>query len=1401
MSVSRTDLIIRRAQAQSKNERRKKADRSFGGRAKGAAAGVANEILDIVARGEYASASAAREALRGERNPLDLAKAYWSGLSAQSRITFTDIAREEFNLSTDPSFNAPDFLPDWLENLAENVSSPAGLVGFGLGIALDAFTYAGIGTLTRVGSIARLGKAGATVKRGQKIARQLEAIASRRGLDPDLVRSAFATAEEVPVADLMRRLGLPSFGETAAEQFKLGQRGVNIELPFGTQAIGEFKPGSVAVRPLAEMASAIHAGLRSMPAVRRTEDFFSNLGVDKDFLHGMAKGKQETRATLERIELELESIGKTMYSSGATDPNKQIRDVLEEVKLTETRADNLIDAAHPDDVLPGSAEFVLESAEIADQAGAAGQVGQAFRVGDIAVARQIGVNELIGPPGGPLASEVLSSRFMGLEISGDFDPSLYGDIARVVITRDLSPTAKLGKQFRLIGLSPEGVEQGYHLAKDFRQLLDESIAPMIAAAPESFSARAFNVADEFLDDWHAAHAGQSRGGNLLTERARLAAVADESVRAIMPSVVEYRDGVRKAIGEFAEAVRDAGGVLEGSVSHSFDRFERLYEELVPNPINMRSVTGKPFDSLSRQLTDAVPGGTRNGVFSALADMSDEMRLINNRTDYEQAFRSAHRFGDPAVQRFEKYDRRLTINSHLVSGRGPSIASADLNKKLKRKNRLGVYHQIPFDRFEKLPEDLRIVGARMEQLFEDVAKMEREAGIRLTTRPAYFPHMAMDKLDAYKILPSFGRQAITRKKLPFTRQRRIEDTISNINEEIGREYFIEDILSGAAFRILPSVKAASYNKLINRTLDRMGTRVRSVDEARELMQKFPELDIYMPNGRFNIFPEKVVRVGRQLAAEASPIASKYTQKKGRGLIQVDPSDVEEVLRVGGQEVHLLPASIADALNRANFFAQTPEGLSLIQKLLLGSRRIFVRMTLPLFPAWGSRNLQGNVWLAAVAGLTNPKRISDAFRINWKVSKHLRSGEGGRLRAIKEFGDQVLVSKETGERMNLWQLWRESMEEAVQNTGWGGAEELLELSSKMKREIKGGKKALFEKRPVSELIEFGFRVNSFHENVMRFALFIDRRLKGDPKSLAGKYVREAMYDLDELAPADAFIRDYAAAFWPWIRKNVPRHVFMAAERPRILATPAKMIQAIEASDDPDDEVLSQWMEDAFAVRLGQKKDGSGQWLYSVLRGSWPAADLQLLMEMGSPDTVMSMLNPWWRLPVELNDEVNRDFWTRRPVVQYPGQDERFAFVLMPVKAAHVLGAIRPLQWFDRFSREVAEEFRAEPAGGRGGFNVTLGEQVVRDLTGLHTFAVDFEQTNKFARRAKDRNISELRAAKRAAQREAKRLREQGDEGAAQRAIENARRIQEEIQRRKREPATTIPERRLFNNPANP
>lgn len=300
--------------------------------------------LDFIARSEYASASAFRTLLR--ETPEEAAEAATQGLLGKSKISYLDIAAEDFGLSTEPFFTIPNFrpVPDFVEHIARGVLTPAGVTGFALGMVLDPLSWVGVGLLTKSGRLAELrraatiakkpfpqvGKAGklvypqgSVIEEGSKLARELEAHFARTGEIP---------AELADAVALQSRAGHRALLQVTAPVIPF--------TPLRGQLIAKI-PGIGGGRPVFEAATALRNLItHRAPQVNRVLGYFSNFGIPAWTIDNFARASADENVRGFRAARRLEQVAKELKvgEGGWKDRMRTMTEAVESVEpITQER--------------------------------------------------------------------------------------------------------------------------------------------------------------------------------------------------------------------------------------------------------------------------------------------------------------------------------------------------------------------------------------------------------------------------------------------------------------------------------------------------------------------------------------------------------------------------------------------------------------------------------------------------------------------------------------------------------------------------------------------------------------------------------------------------------------------------------------------------------------------------------------------------------------------------------------------------------------------------------------------------------------------------------------------------------------------------------------------------------
>jgi hypothetical protein len=571
------------------------------------------------------------------------------------------------------------------------------------------------------------------------------------------------------------------------------------------------------------------------------------------------------------------------------------------------------------------------------------------------------------------------------------------------------------------------------------------------------------------------------------------------------------------------------------------------------------------------------------------------------------------------------------------------------------------------RFSNLPDDLRRAAVGLEKLYAEYATELLPLGGIQARIPGYLHHLRFDALERLKGVAGFVRLSrstpIQIRKPGFGRRRTMREGLLDINEQMGKEFFLRDVLTAAAIYGRESNRFIATANFVDRTIAKMiddGSAYRVDARKLDLARMDPRFGVYFPRGRLQFFPARVIpaaKLERQMAEQTfDELAG------GKLLVQVKPGDVKTMIGVTKRvEAVVMAREVADVLNRANALYSRPEGLKAIQRVLIGARNTWARWTLFPFPATHVRNGAGNVVNNLFRGLTDPLRYEQMARVQTNQALELVT--------------------EAGQALTTPTLRSEMLQNGVVDAGFwshagGGRENQLDEAIRTGFGSKTGWRASWDKYGTPGFMRAAMRTMGLVENNARGALYIDRRVKGDTPELAARLVRDTLFDYDNMVPFDQFTRNYIAPFWGWTRRNIPFQVEHLLKRPGYFATTERLIRLIQASSDPDVEALPQWVHESLPVRLFETPDKRGEFRYFLLRNWLPSADLQQLF---TPVTSsISMLAPWLRLPIERY--YNWSHFFRRPIEPPSGQWGTFLGMEMRRKDIEVLKAIRLLAAID-------------------------------------------------------------------------------------------------------------------------
>ena len=449
---------------------------------------------------------------------------------------------------------------------------------------------------------------------------------------------------------------------------------------------------------------------------------------------------------------------------------------------------------------------------------------------------------------------------------------------------------------------------------------------------------------------------------------------------------------------------------------------------------------------------------------------------------------------------------------------------------------------------------------------------------------YMPHVAGRQFD-----DTFHKRImrILSGKVPPQHERTLEGSIRKINEDKGRQFFLDDPL------ILHAMRRRWSNQAL--AADRMFTKATE-------------------------FGVKVNPKKKGFDVHGNPIPAEWGHLNGYAF----PKDFHRIIAV---QDDILRNPV-----KAGRFIRTFDTI----------QNWWKKYSLATRPAWHTRNAFGNVWNAyLIGGLTNPKKYGQAAAIQ----KAMQVGKG------KVVGQtDLILGKVTGKSvdkdfivpgtgLSREELFNEAVKRGVYESGLYGQE--LGEAALRQSNVWGHTQWTG--------INKAFAAGKAVENNARLALFIDGIEKGikeaakkggkvDSESIldaASLNVRRSLFDYSDLSQFERTSLKRAIPFYTWTRKNLPAQLRAIAEHPdrankmNILITAMqKDVGKIDSTD------VDEWIKEQFPIFLSGK-DSEDTYTFFTAMSYLPTAELNRLFQdpKGLATMFGQMGTPLLKVPTEL------------------------------------------------------------------------------------------------------------------------------------------------------------------------
>lgn len=360
-------------------------------------------------------------------------------------------------------------------------------------------------------------------------------------------------------------------------------------------------------------------------------------------------------------------------------------------------------------------------------------------------------------------------------------------------------------------------------------------------------------------------------------------------------------------------------------------------------------------------------------------------------------------------------------------------------------------------------------------------------------------------------------------------------------------------------------------------------------------------------------------------------------------------------------------VAQHLNKTVALTTLPEGLNQFLKLYDSVQGIWKGITLSVFPAYHMRNIVGNLWNNALAGLADPEWYRRAAQLQSGVDKTFKI-------AGKEVDAAILrtMLKDFG----------------VTGKGFVSGE----VPGITSRTLRQGF-SINDIHGVRKAVRKGFEMGGHFEDNARIAHFLWKLDQGASPIEAAMSVKKYLFDYVEgLTDFEKSVMRRIMPFYAWTRFNVPLQASALINNPRPFIHLAQIVRT-SRSDEPGlapDEfhksILPEFISENSGIPVRMAEDGNPE--YFLLGGWIPAADLEVLARPhGVLDKALSLLSPLIKMPAE--QAFNVDLFMKRKIEEYPGEKQKFLGMNVRRRLVHFMRFFRVASEIDRLSRGALEK----------------------------------------------------------------------------------------------------------------
>lgn len=732
-----------------------------------------------------------------------------------------------------------------------------------------------------------------------------------------------------------------------------------------------------------------------------------------------------------------------------------------------------------------------------------------------------------------------------------------------------------------------------------------------------------------------------------------------------------RESHRMNEGKLAKELR-ARGIR---MNEGFSKTE--FEANIPK--SMRKRSGVPMDTMIQELQ-------RRGHLMHNATESDLYDLIKKITNpptkitaEDVAAKLPAVKGSPVSEIHVK--KIAALEAKLVEKKAALAAVPTVPVKVSQKLLGEAAVQRKFG--EAIDPKVRAMAESMRQTFDAIWEAERKhLPLPPDKRMGYMPHYLKDEFrdTLVDIVRSDSRKAVKPEytgKMNEAQRRTWETTVdkATIDKLVEGGHFdpskVDALLKGrglnptaddllvfetnpvqaALKRDLSSVRALSAQQMAQEVLESpQFTKARVAlgdrDTILSTLAEHPGHGLFVPTKSYiDNFLSAGERESLRHGANAPLVGSLMKE--------ISPAELREIAKNplrAGTPAYIVPKEVSEVLAKAYSFQFDEKAFRDAANLWDKATAWWKMSVTAPWPQFHVRNGISNLWQMMVAGVRDPRGL---YTAGLMMKDPALVGRVGRF---------------TGEEaMALADKY------GVLRSGFVTSD----INDLIKREIAPSKNLLSTTGPIARL---GTKVGGTIEDHARLALFIDGLEHGQDAASAAMRVKKYLFDYKDLTKTERALFRRVIPFYTWSRKSIPLAIETMLTKPGIPAAINKIRNEAKANvEDPlKDEYVSKFIKEGLGIPVKKNTDGSTS--FFLLNGWIPTLDIMKL----DPQDIFSSLHPAIKETIE--QAINKDVFTGRPVEKFSGELTQFGGVTMPARLAHFLRNVSFFQKADRISNDT-------------------------------------------------------------------------------------------------------------------